>query len=206
LPTDLVLWLAGLGVAVRANPPRRPQDNGVVERSQGTGKRWAEPHRAASAAELQGTIDTMDRRQREQYPYRGRASRLAAHPELAHSGRVYDEAQEPAVWSIERVHDLLSGYVVSRQVDRCGMVSVYNRNYYVGRSYAGKSVFIRFDPQERRWLFHDENNHLLNHHEAKEIEAARIRGLTVTHRRDRSKAGAGEQLGVGISPAQLDVG
>src|SRR5262249_53568051 len=42
LPTDLVLWLAGLAVAVRANPPRRPQDNGVVERSQGTGKRWAE--------------------------------------------------------------------------------------------------------------------------------------------------------------------
>ena len=45
-PPGLELWLAGLGVEVRANPPRRPQDNGVVERSQGTGKRWAEPHRA----------------------------------------------------------------------------------------------------------------------------------------------------------------
>src|SRR6266852_5962403 len=39
LPTDLALWLLGLDVGISPNPPRRPQDNGVVERSQGTGKR-----------------------------------------------------------------------------------------------------------------------------------------------------------------------
>src|SRR3954452_6425787 len=76
LPTDLVLWLAGLGVGVRANRPGRPQDNGVVERSQGTGKRWAEPHRTATADELQGVIDAMDRRQRRSYPYRGSEGRM----------------------------------------------------------------------------------------------------------------------------------
>ena len=43
LPTDLALWLIGSGVEIIWNPPRRPQDNGVVEHSQGTGKRWAEP-------------------------------------------------------------------------------------------------------------------------------------------------------------------
>ena len=78
--------LAGLGVEVKANPPRRPQDNGVVERSQGTGKRWAEPHRAASAGELQANIDAMDRRQRESYPYGTFRSRLEAYPSLRHSG------------------------------------------------------------------------------------------------------------------------
>jgi len=52
LPTDLALWLLGLEVDIHANPPRRPQDNGVVERSQGTGKRWAEPHACADAKEL----------------------------------------------------------------------------------------------------------------------------------------------------------
>src|SRR5688500_11212947 len=51
LPTDLALWLIGLGVDLWWNPPRRPQDNGVVERSQGTGKRWGEPHTCASACE-----------------------------------------------------------------------------------------------------------------------------------------------------------
>src|SRR2546421_7119678 len=57
LPTDLVLWLAGLGVPVRSNPPRRPQDNGVVERAQGVGKRWAEPQTAESAEQLQATLE-----------------------------------------------------------------------------------------------------------------------------------------------------
>jgi transposase InsO family protein len=35
-PTELALWLIGLGVGVTWNTPRRPQENGVVERSQGT--------------------------------------------------------------------------------------------------------------------------------------------------------------------------
>src|SRR5215831_5770740 len=43
LPTELSLWLVGLQVTTIANPPRQPQKNGGVERSQGTGKRWAEP-------------------------------------------------------------------------------------------------------------------------------------------------------------------
>jgi hypothetical protein len=195
LPTDLVLWLAGLGVEVRANPPRRPQDNGVVERSQGTGKRWAEPHRASSAEELQEAIDAMDRRQRQSYPYRGLESRMAAHRGLEHSGRAYDLALEPACWDMERVNELLTRFVAPRQVDRSGLVSVYNRNFYVGRIHANNVIFIQFDPQQRRWLFHDESNHLLNHHDAEEIDAARIRALTVTNRRDRSDG----KLGVGIS-------
>lgn len=186
LPTDLELWLAGLGVEVRANPPRRPQDNGVVERSQGTGKRWAEPQRAASAEELQATIDEMDRRQRESYPYHGRASRLAAHPDLEHSGRADDASREEEIWALERAQDLLAGFVVARRVDRAGMVSVYNRNCYVGKSYFGQDVHVRYDPQQRVWLFQDEGGHLLNRHDAAEINAANIRGQTVTNRRDRS--------------------
>src|SRR5262249_10523303 len=60
LPTDLALWLLGLAIATTANPPRRPQDNGVVERSQGTGKRWAEPGTCADATELQQRLQEMD--------------------------------------------------------------------------------------------------------------------------------------------------
>jgi transposase InsO family protein len=68
LPTGLVLWLAGLGVGVDHNPACRPQDNGVVERSQGTGKNWAEPGQCDSAAQLQRGLDEADARQRERYP------------------------------------------------------------------------------------------------------------------------------------------
>ena len=43
LNSSLALWLAGLGVPVHWNEPHRPQQNGVVERSQGTTQRWVEP-------------------------------------------------------------------------------------------------------------------------------------------------------------------
>jgi hypothetical protein len=48
LPTDLALWLIGLGVDMPWNHPNRPQENGVVERSQGTGQCWAEPNACSS--------------------------------------------------------------------------------------------------------------------------------------------------------------
>ncbi|MBV8318944.1 MAG: DDE-type integrase/transposase/recombinase, partial [Planctomycetaceae bacterium] len=40
LPTDLALWLIGLGVNMIWNKPRCPQMNGVVERSQGVTQQW----------------------------------------------------------------------------------------------------------------------------------------------------------------------
>jgi transposase InsO family protein len=206
LPTGLELWLAGLGVEVKANPPRRPQDNGVVERSQGTGKRWAEPHRAASAGELQANIDAMDRRQRESYPYHGRASRLAAHPGLDHSGRSYDESREEECWSLEKAQDRLAGFVVPRRVDRSGMASVYGRNCYVGKAYAEQVVHVRYDPQQQLWLFQDGQGHQLNRQKASEITTANIRGLMEAERRDRSGASGEGKLGVGVSRAQLGVG
>src|SRR3954471_12459569 len=67
LPTELALWLIGLGVRAVWDPPRRPQRNGVVERSQGVGQDWGEPHTGAGAAELQTRLDELDRVQREEY-------------------------------------------------------------------------------------------------------------------------------------------
>src|SRR6266446_5873385 len=67
LPPDLALWLLGLGIDVWWNAPHTPTQNGVVERSQGTGRRWAEPERCATAAELQQRLQEMDAIQREAY-------------------------------------------------------------------------------------------------------------------------------------------
>lgn len=192
LPTDLVLWLAGLGVVVHANPPRRPQDNGTVERSQGTGKRWGDPARVTSAPELQTVMDHMDRLQREQYPHRQGASRLVVHPGLVHSGREYEPSWEQRHWTVAPAHALLASFVVARQVDKCGAVSVYHRNRYVGKAYAGQAAFVGFDPQQQRWLFFDNEGHLLNHHEAPEVDPERICSLNVTHRRHQDKPNGGK--------------
>jgi hypothetical protein len=95
-----VCWLAGLGVAVTANPPRRPEDNGVVERSQGVGQAWGEPWLCRSGDELQRRMDELDRWQRELYPAVGGMPRVRAYPGLRHSERPYDPALEDQAWGV----------------------------------------------------------------------------------------------------------
>jgi hypothetical protein len=187
LPTGLALWLAGVGVRVAHIPPRRPQDNGVVERSQGTGKRWAEPSRCGSAAELQRRCDEADERQRERYPYRDGRSRAEVFPGLRHSGRAYSAAWEQGHWSLAMAEALLSEALVERQVDSVGCISLYSRNVYVGRSWAGAEVWVRYDPQGHRWMVSDSEGRLLQHQAAPEICRERIRGLTATDSRSKRK-------------------
>jgi hypothetical protein len=183
LPTDLALWLLGLRIAVAWNPPRHPQDNGVVERSQGTAKRWAEPHTCSSPAELQERLERMDGIQRQEYPsLRGR-SRLEAFPRLGHSGRAYTAAWEGAHWELAAVFAHLSGYAVPRRVDVSGKVSLYNRYYYVGVIHKGKTVYVMFDPEVGEWVFVDDRGRELRHRPATEIRRETILGLMVTRRR-----------------------
>jgi hypothetical protein len=183
LPTELVLWLAGLAVRVHAIRPRRPQDNGVVERSQGTAKRWGDPPSCHCAQELQAGLDEADRIQREVYPNRGGRSRLEVFPELKHSGRSYARADEPATWDLERARQCLAGYGVIRAVNGSGCVSVYNRSQYVGTAYRNSNVIVRYDPQKNSWLFYTTDGGLLNTQAASEISTEMICNMQVSLRR-----------------------
>jgi transposase InsO family protein len=140
LPTDLELWLKGLGVDLECNPPHSPQDNGIVERSQGTAKRWGEPDQCDTAAVFQGRLDLMDQIQREQYPGLGGRCRLEVYPELAHSGRRYTPRWERAEWDFEAAKAHLAGFAARRLVSRSGKISVYNKNYHVGILHSNKFV------------------------------------------------------------------
>jgi hypothetical protein len=187
LPTDLALWLIGLKIGVNWNPPRTPQDNGVVERSQGTGKRWAEPGACQTAEELQSRLEEMDLIQRQEYPsVRGR-TRLEAFPELSHSGRAYTAGWESEHWSLKAVTSHLAGYATPRRVDKSGTVSVYNRSRYVGVPHQGKIVHVMFDPVALEWIFADEDGRQLRSLPASEISRESIVGLEVTNRRKRTK-------------------
>jgi hypothetical protein len=183
LPTDLALWLIGLGLDLTFNPPARPDKNGVVERSQGTGKRWAEPWTCATPAELQRHLDQMDRILRAEYPSIAGHSRLEAFPGLAHSGRPYSRAWEKRAWDLDKVLAHLAGYAVVRRVDKSGMVSLYNRTRYVGKGHTGKDIYVLLDPLRREWIFADAHGQQLRSQPAEEISRERILSLTVTHRR-----------------------
>lgn len=176
-PPALALWLIGLGVQVLWNDPRRPQQNGVVERSQGTGKRWAEPGACADEAELQRRLAADDRRQREAYPFQAGRSRSQVYPGLAHSGRGYDPVADRDRCDFAAVLAHLAGYAVPRQVDRSGTISVWNRTHYVGPGQAGRSVWVRLDPLEVQWVIAAADGAQLRVKPAKELTPRAILDL-----------------------------
>ncbi len=183
LPPDLALWLLGLGLDMHWNDPHTPEQNGVVERSQGTGKRWAEPGQCVSPEELQRRLQEMDTIQREAYPSIAGQSRAAAFPGLAHSGRRYSAAWERQHGDHRRVLHHLAGYVVRRRVDKNGDVSLYHRPHYVGCMHRGKEVHVMVDPERAEWVFVGGQGQQLRSQPAEELRAERIRSLTVSHRR-----------------------
>jgi len=178
LPTPLAMWLIGLGIEMAWNPPRQPQKNGVVERSQGTAKRWAEPQLCASAFELQERLRADDRLQRERYPVMKKRSGWEVYPGLAHSGRSYVKSKEAKQWDLERVKEHLAGYAVTRKVDGKGQVSLHDRGYYVGVVHVGQTVYVMFDPEQSEWVFADADGKQLRSQRAVEIDAQRICSLT----------------------------
>jgi hypothetical protein len=192
LPTELGLWLLGLGIELIYNPPRRPQQNGVVEKSQDTGQRWADPAQCASVAELQRSLDAMDQHQREGFPEPSR-SRSRLFPRLAHSGRAYRQADEATLWQEARLWQKLAEYAVIRQINARGLISVYGRNYYVGRRYAGQTAYVRFDAATGDWLFEQVAGPVIGRQPAQmSMEAILGRRVTHRHRGKTSVASSGQ--------------
>ena len=190
-PTDLALWLIGLGVDLTWNPARTPQDNGVVERSQGTGKRWGEPHTCQSADELQQRLDAMDRIQREAYPSVPQ-SRWQTFPDLQKVHRPYTKSWEKRHWDIEPVLAHMADQNALRRVDRKGQVSVYGRNHYLGTRFQGQDIYVFLDPVDREWVFATPEGVQLRRKVAEEICQKRILKLQVTNRRDRKNENGGK--------------
>lgn len=184
LPTELGLWLLGLGIDPVPNRPRRPQDNGVIECAQNTGKRWADPPRCHSVAELQRNLDAMDRHQREGFPDAAH-SRSRLFPGLAHSGRAYRRAREASLWQVRRLREGLAEYAVVRQINARGLISVSGRDSYVGRRYAGRAAYVRLDAASGDWLFELADGPVLGRQPA-ELTYEAIIGRRVT-RRHRGK-------------------
>jgi hypothetical protein len=186
LPTPFALWLIGLGIKIHWNDPCRPQQNPKIERSQGTGKRWSEPHSCRSAAELQDNLDEADRVQREEYPTAEGGSRLELFPQLRHSGRKYTQEWETRTWSLRLVQSHLAEYVAIRKVAATGHVSVYDHGRYVGKQYQGQYVHVQYDPDRQQWLIADRQGCEIRRHVASEITKEEIYKLTFRKPRKQS--------------------
>jgi hypothetical protein len=180
LPTALPLWLVGMDVGVHWNEPGHPEQNPKVERSQGTGSRWAEPWTCRSVDQLQQRFEQEDRIQRELYRAVGGHSRLAAHPDLRHSGRRYSQTWERRHWDLERALQHLAQYQAVRRVSRSGHVRIYAHNYYVGTNYAGASVYVQLDPDIRAWVIADQAGTQIRQLPAQQLTRPRLMALELS--------------------------
>lgn len=190
LPTALALWLFGVYVAVAWNQAGCPQQNGVVERTQGVSKGWVEPHTCASAAELQRRLGQMDDIQRSRYPSIAGQSRLAAYPALSHSGRAYSVAWEQRRWSLKETLRQLAEYVVVRRVDRSGKVSLYDRGQSVGKRWVGQYLYASLEAEARAWVLATADGREVRRCPATELTRENIVGLRVS--RPRGSAGTAQ--------------
>jgi hypothetical protein len=184
LPSDLELWLAGVGVPLHVNRLYTPQDNGQVERAQGTGKRWAEPQLCQSAEQLQRRVDEEDYVQREVFRDDSGLTRRERFPCLLHSGRGYASSWDAVCWDLEAALGCLAAHRVLRKTTQQGQVKLYDHHHRVGHDYGKQVVEVRFDPAGREWLFLQEGVEV-GRSPAAQITEERIRGLGLTRRQGR---------------------
>jgi hypothetical protein len=186
LPTALALWLAGLGVGLKFNPPRRPRDNGVVERSHGVSKAWAEVATCHSVAELQTRLDEMDQIQRQEYVLRDGKSRWELFDGLRSKRQEYDARREGALWQERLARQYLAAVVARRRVDSQGRVTVYAAPYYVGVIHRLCLCLVQYDADAGEWVFTGEDGRQWCHRKAEQVTAARVRSLTVSAKPSRN--------------------
>lgn len=181
LPPQLALWIIGLGVDMHWNAPRRPQQNGVVERSQGLAARWAEPKQHLTIREFQKRIDHEDYLQRERLRAIEGQTRWDAYPELKSGGRTYSYRWEQTHWDWNRVRQHLSLYYAPRRVDCSGKIGHYGSQLYVGAMHKGLTVYVQFNPAQVTWLITDVQGRQLREVRA-QLTANAVRTQTVpTH-------------------------
>jgi hypothetical protein len=179
LPPVLALWLIGLGVEMHWNDPNCPEQNGVIERSQGLAQTWGEPGQCQTVRQFQNRINREDRLQREQYPNINGLPRMTTYPDLRHSGRRYSTTWEQRHWNWDLVLTHLAGYAVSRQVDCSGKIGLYSGKLYVGTMHKGRKVYVQFDPDRIEWIVSDTQGQQLRTVPAKEMKARAVRTLSL---------------------------
>lgn len=183
LPSELALWLIGLGVEPIWNPAGQPTCNPKVERCNGLTQQWGELHRCADCAEAAAVLAEVARIQREEYPaIRGR-TRLEAFPQLAVPRREYAPAGEGAMWDLSRVDAFLSRGCWRRRVDCNGRISIYGHGRSVGRAWAHQEVVLRFEASSRCWMVSDRDGELIKQLPVSELTRERIMALAVSRRR-----------------------
>jgi hypothetical protein len=155
-PTQLTLWWVGLGIEHRLAPS--PMRNGCIERAHRTlNERTLVDQHFNEADELQKQVDADWYELNAECPSRAKGCNgqppLVAHPELLVPRRPYRPGWELDLFDLKRVDDYLATRTWIRRVSEVGQVSLGSQRYGLGTDWAGQTVTISFDPEQRQFVF-----------------------------------------------------
>ena len=155
----LALWLIALGIQVIWNKPRTPQQNTIVERSQGVMANWTEFEKAKDSFDLQVRLWKEADFHNYHFPIRrlNRKKRIEVFPKLMFTGRTW----KPNDFNLKRVLKFLENGSWERKVSSIGQISFYNHRFSIGLKYKHQSVCISLDATENQWKIFNSNGQLI---------------------------------------------
>lgn len=185
-PTRLSLWWVGLGIEHQLIPRHTPQRNGSVERSHRTlDERTLVGQHFNGVEDLQQRVDADWSELNKECPSRARGCHgqppLVAHPELLVPRRPYRPEQELNLFDLARVAAYLATQTWIRTVSQVGQVTVGNHRYGLGVAWAGQTVSIRFEAQQRQFIFTQVKPHTQRGRKQPRLDpiSLDVQGLTV---------------------------
>lgn len=159
-PARFTLWLAGLGMAHRVIPSRKPTVNSEVERGHRTLNEYVLICRRKHTCDEintqleQATYELSHLLPSQAKQCRGRPP-VVAYPGLLEPRRPYHLTCESQTFSLSKIDIFLAKQAWLRTVDRTGQITIGEQNRYsVGRKYAGVWVLIRYDASTRFFCFY----------------------------------------------------
>ncbi len=183
-PSLHTLWLTGLGIKHLVIRPGKPTDNAEVERFHRTIHDYSiVGQEKLGVAGLQSILDQDLDELNFELSSRAEGCKgkppAIAHPELLVPRRPFKPEWELALFDLKRVDAYLATLTLSRKVDKAGQVTMgtWHTRYSVGRTHKGRAVQVKFDPQDRHFVFYDEAGHELNRRPAKGLSVEEITGL-----------------------------
>lgn len=187
-PSQFSLWLRGLGIAHLLIRSGKPTDNAEVERCHRTINDYAiVGNQEANLDGLQAVLDEAVYELCYELSSRAEGCRgqppILAHPELLQAPRPFKREHELALFNLQAVDAYLATFTWQRKVGKTGQVTIggQHRSYSVGRTHARQTVWVRFDPVDRHFVFFETEDagHEIGRRPARDLDVDDLTSLAL---------------------------
>ena len=185
MPSELALYLIGLGIKVRNNKAFSPWENGHVEKNQDTSGRWVDPAKCQDLNQVQKALDQVIDIHLNKFPVQKLKFQSRAHvfPQLLQ--QVNKEQQ--LTLNLEPIGQFLAQGTWTRKVAATGQISIYGNSLYVDSKCKHQYVNVLFDPAKFAWTIFNQKGNFIRSIPADFLSKANILALSISQRTLRAK-------------------